>query len=55
VEVMAEEYDFVCYAKDLEDEKIKMFIDVLKSENFKQELNKLDCYDTTESGEINYV
>jgi len=55
IEVMAEEYDFACYKKDLESDKVRMFIDILKSQSFKDRLEKLDCYDTSLSGLIEEV
>jgi len=51
-EVMAEDYDFVLYAKDLEQPAIKSFIEVLKADFFQDKLQEFDCYDTADSGNI---
>jgi len=51
-EVMSEDYDFVLYEKDLELAKVKMFIEVLQSDLYKEKLNEFDCYDTSDSGKI---
>ena len=51
-EVMAEDYDFVLYEKDLEQPKVKKLIEVLQSEFFKEKLEEFDCYDTAESGKV---
>jgi len=51
-EVMAEDYDFAIYEKDLEQPTIKSFIEILKSDFFKEKLQGFDCYDTDDSGKI---
>ena len=51
-EVMAEEYDFILYKKDLEQPKIKSMIKLLQADFFKEKLSEFDCYDTTDSGEV---
>ncbi|MDL2211928.1 molybdopterin biosynthesis protein [Erysipelotrichaceae bacterium OttesenSCG-928-M19] len=52
IEVMAEEYDFLIYQKDLDKLKIKTFIEILRSQNFKDKLAVFDCYETLESGQV---
>jgi putative molybdopterin biosynthesis protein len=52
VEVMAEDYDFALYEKDLKQPEIKSLIETLKSDCFKEQLETFDCYDTTDSGQI---
>ncbi|MBC2855129.1 molybdopterin biosynthesis protein [Cetobacterium sp. 2A] len=47
-----EEYDFVLETKMLEDQKIIEFINLLKSEFFKNKLTGLDGYTGNKSGEI---
>jgi len=52
IEVMAEDYDFVLYEKDLERPEIKSLINTLTSDFFKEKLEEFDCYDTKNSGQI---
>ena len=51
-EVMAEDYDFVLYEKDLEQPKVKSLIEVLRYDFFRRRLLEFDCYDTADSGEV---
>ena len=51
-EVMAEEYNFAIYEEDLEQSMIKSFVEVLRSDSFKEKLEAFDCYDTDACGEI---
>lgn len=52
IEVGIEEYDFAIYTKNLEDEKVKKFIDTIKSDEFKKQLDKLGGYGYTHLGEV---
>jgi len=51
-EVMAEDYDFVLYEKDLEQPKIKNLIEILQADFFKEKLHEFNCYETADSGKI---
>ena len=51
-EVMAEDYDFVIYEKDLAQPQIKSLIEVLQSNFFKERLQQFNCYETADSGDI---
>lgn len=52
IEVGIEEYDFALYTKNLEDEKVKKFIDTIKSDELKKQLDKLGGYGYTHLGEV---
>ncbi len=54
VHIINEDYDFLIYEKDLEKEYIKLFIDTLKSDNFKKKIEELGGYETNHCGEIIY-
>ena len=54
IEIAGEEYDFAIPKEFLELEHIKIFIQALKSDEFKKRLEKLDGYDTKNSGEVFY-
>lgn len=47
-----EEYDFAIREEYLDDEKIKLFISILKSEDFQNEIEKLGGYKFDRAGEI---
>jgi len=51
-EVMAEDYDFVLYEKDLELPQIKNLIEILQADFFKEKLQQFDCYETADSGKV---
>lgn len=50
-----ESYDFLVRRSNVEDEKIKNFINILKSEDFKNQVEKLGGYGFDNSGEIVYI
>lgn len=50
-----ESYDFLVRRSNLEDEKIKNFINILKSEDFKNQVEKLGGYGFDNIGEIVYI
>ncbi|MCD5413784.1 MAG: molybdopterin biosynthesis protein [Clostridiales bacterium] len=52
VPVGEEEYDFVIHNEFLEEERIKNFIEILKSDCFASELKKLEGYSIENAGEI---
>lgn len=52
IEIGIEEYDFAIYTKNLEDEKVKKFIDTIKSDELKRQLDKLGGYGYTHLGEV---
>ena len=54
-EVMAEDYDFILYEKDLEQPQIKSLIEVLQSDYFKEKLHEFNCYETAQSGNITII
>jgi molybdopterin molybdochelatase len=47
-----EEYDFLTYEKNLEDDKLKQFIEILKSEEFRSRVDALGGYGFERTGEI---
>jgi putative molybdopterin biosynthesis protein len=47
-----EEYDFAIPSEFLEDEKVKKFIDILKSDDFAEKLMELGGYKIQKSGKI---
>lgn len=50
----SEDYDFVCYKDFLEDPMMKLFLDCIRSEDFKDVCRSLGGYDTSESGEVHF-
>lgn len=52
IEIAKEEYDFAIPAKFMETEQVQRFLDVLKSEEFIEELEKLGGYGHAHTGEI---
>ncbi len=52
VEVAFEDYDFLVPFESLEDDKIKKFIDLIKSDDFKEILESLGGYGFRNTGEI---
>lgn len=52
VEVAFEDYDFLIYYEALEDDRIKKFIQVIKSEEFKKILQTLGGYGFKNTGEV---
>lgn len=50
-----ESYDFLLKESNLKDEKIKSFINILKSENFKNEVENLEGYEFDNTGEVIYI
>lgn len=52
VEVAYEDYDFLVRYEDLESEKIKNFINVLTSEEFKERIEKLGGYKFDNTGKV---
>lgn len=55
IEVTYEDYDFLIESRMLEDEKIKKFIDILKSQEFKNRILALGGYKLTEIGKIIHI
>ncbi len=55
IEVADEDYDFLIESRMLEDEKIKKFIDILKSQEFKNRILALGGYKLTEIGKIIHI
>jgi putative molybdopterin biosynthesis protein len=47
-----EEYDFVVYVRELTNPAVEMFISLLQSQSFKQQLAIAGGYDTTDAGEV---
>lgn len=52
VEVAFEDYDFLVYEELLNDERIEKFIDIIKSDDFKSELESMGGYKFERTGEI---
>ena len=52
VEVTNEDYDFLISGKNLEDERIIRFIEILKSDEFKKRVERLGGYGFERTGEI---
>ena len=52
IEVGVEEYDFAIETKNLNEEKVKKFIEVINSDELKNELLKLGGYGFTNLGKI---
>jgi putative molybdopterin biosynthesis protein len=52
VELVYEEYDFAIHNKNLEDERVKDFIRILKSEELKTKLEEIGGYKLDNTGEI---
>ena len=52
IEVGIEEYDFAILTKNLEDKKVKAFIDIIGSEDLHKKLDKLGGYGYSKLGEI---
>lgn len=50
-----ESYDFLVYKDNLEDVKIKKFISILKSDEFKEKINKLGGYELDNTGDIIHI
>ena len=50
-----ENYDFLVKESSLKDEKIKGFIDILKSEDFKNQVENLEGYEFDNTGEVIYI
>ncbi len=52
VEVAYEDYDFLIYEKSLEDSRIKKFIEIIESDQFKTQLESMGGYRLERTGEI---
>ncbi len=52
--IINEEYDFLIYEKDLDNKYIRLFIEILKSDEFKKEVTTLGGYETNRAGELVY-
>ncbi len=52
IEVGIEEYDFAIYKSDLENPKVKAFIEVITSSEFRQKLTEIGGYGFTNTGKI---
>ncbi|MGL6105905.1 molybdopterin biosynthesis protein [Romboutsia sp.] len=50
-----ESYDFLVKESNLKDEKIKSFINILKSEDFKNQVENLEGYEFYNTGEVIYI
>jgi putative molybdopterin biosynthesis protein len=50
-----ESYDFLVYKGNLEDVKIKRFISILKSDEFKEKINKLGGYELDNTGDVIHI
>lgn len=55
IELGYEEYDFVTFKENLMSENIQKFIELLRSEYFRSEVEKLGGYNTEGCGEVIYV
>lgn len=55
IEVGIEEYDFAILTKNLEDNKVKAFIDIIKSDELRKKLDKLGGYGYSRLGEIIHI
>ena len=55
IEVGIEEYDFAILTKNLEDNKVKAFIDIIKSDELRKKLDKLGGYGYSRLGEIVHI
>jgi putative molybdopterin biosynthesis protein len=55
VPVCWESYDFITTKEFIEDEKVAGFIDVLKSKEFKDALEKLGGYEISGIGEVECI
>ncbi len=52
VPLTQERYDLVCYKNDLEKSNFQTLLSILRSTDFKEEVNGLGGYDTSKMGEI---
>ena len=52
IEIGIEEYDFAIYTKNLNDDKVKKFIETIKSDELKRQLDKLGGYGYSHLGDI---
>ena len=52
VEVGIEEYDFAVYKKDIDSPKVKAFIDIITSIEFKEKLTEIGGYGFTNTGKV---
>ncbi|HMA60259.1 MAG TPA: molybdopterin biosynthesis protein, partial [Halanaerobiales bacterium] len=55
IPVKKEKYDLILKKKDLNDARIDKIIDTIRSDEFKEKVNRLGGYDTKESGYINFI
>lgn len=55
IPICNEEYDIVIFKEFLNMESIKEFINIIKSDKFKEKLDELGGYDYSESGDIIYI
>ena len=55
IEVGIEEYDFAILTKNLVDNKVKAFIDIIKSDELRKKLDKLGGYGYSRLGEIIHI
>ncbi len=55
IPVKKEKYDIILKKKDLKDARVDKIIDIIRSDEFKERVNRLGGYDTKESGYINYI
>lgn len=55
IEIGEEQYDFAISSRYIKEDKINIFLDVLKSEEFKKELETLGGYCTKNSGDIIFI
>ena len=52
IEIGIEEYDFALYTKNIDNEKVRIFIEVIKSQELRDKLDKLGGYGYSRLGEI---
>ena len=52
IEIGIEEYDFAVLTKNLEDDKVKKFVEVIKSQKLHKKLEKLGGYAYSNLGKI---
>lgn len=55
IPIKKEKYDLILREKDLEDERVKKVIEIIKSQAFKDSVNELGGYDTRLSGSVKII
>jgi len=55
IPVKKEKYDIILKKKALNDARVDKIIDIIRSDEFKEKVNRLGGYDTKESGYINFI